>query len=454
MNLILYFLILCNLLIPVFFVLRSCFSKRGLKIDHNLLFSLAFVFYCVLPFILGVLEYKKNDPAMNWWHECFNRLSVDNLFFVYMLSCLLFYLSFVAGSLLSRRISINQSSKKMVFNRDILEVFFIIGLIFTGILAYEIRDHFFSGYLKGAYIGTLKGQFTAGGIFILTIALIYSTKKQEEYCRLPRFSRVVFNRYFVVYFVISILLLSLGGRMFFLSSVLMLFVYRTVYFKRVRLTSFLLFICIAVILAPFLAELRTGRISGLSQLMNIHYIKYLTHILFTDTLFISAGIFDFLSQNTLQIINFPELLLSQFIKIIPSCLFPTKTLFVLQPADSNFYVYSPFGAMHVFIPILTNFGLIGLVAFPFLLSVILELLKKKKTYLCKVMYIMISGWIAISLFRDFDSAIVKLIIEFSIIIPIIIALVMHIVSIAARSSPNIQTTVALPFSGENLNAIH
>ncbi|GER94634.1 hypothetical protein A45J_2398 [hot springs metagenome] len=47
---------------------------------------------------------------------------------------------------------------------------------------------------------------------------------------------------------------------------------------------------------------------------------------------------------------------------------------------------------------------------------------------------MISGWMAISLFRDFEITLVKLILEFSIIVPILIALSSHILSSARRLS--------------------
>jgi hypothetical protein len=425
------FLIFCNLIIPAIFVSRNCLSKNGVEVDHNLLFSVGFIFYCVTPVILGLIGFERNARIFSPWYEIFNQLSNFDLV-LYLLICLLFYVAFVFGDLIGKSIVLKRSLERVPFDERLLHVFWFMGIVLAGIYSYKLWDVFFTGYSKGGWhFG--KGTFTAISVYLLVLALIYSVKKQERLGASSGFFRSIINKYFALYLVVSILLMSLGGRMWFVSTVLMLIVYRTVYFKRIKYITFASIIIFFAILAPMFAHIRTGKEIGVDDLTNIAYVKNMGNIFFSDSMFISAGLFDFIKNNTMPIVSFPKYLISRFLNIIPSFLWPLKAGFILHPAHDGYSFFSVYGALHPFIATITNFGAIGGIIVPFSLSACLGFLKKDKRYLSKVMYILITGWIALIFFRDFNNAIIKLIIEFSIVIPIFIGFILHIVPIAARA---------------------
>ena len=425
------FLIFCNLIIPAMFVARRCLSKGRLEIDHNLLFSIGFIFYCVSPVIFGLIEFERDSRLFGIWYEFFGKLSDSDLV-LYMFGCLGFYASFVFGGTFGKRIVIRHSLEELRTDQRVLDVFWLMGTVLAGICIYMLSDIFFTGYTTGGTPAG-KGTFTAVNVYLLSLALIYSVKRQERLGGSARFFRVIINRYFVTYFIVCILLLSLGGRMWFVSTVLILMVYRTVYFHPIRLVWFLLFIGGVVVLTPLFAHIRTGQEISLEDLLNVVYMKGMFRLLLTETMFLNAGMLDFVKSNEMPLVAFPKYLVSELVKIIPSFIFPGKGALIIRHTQDGYSYFGGYGAIHPFIPIIINFGIIGLAVVPFSLSALLGFLKKGKSYLARVMYVMITGWIAIVFFRDFNNTIVKLIFELSIMIPIMIAFMLHIVPTAVEA---------------------
>jgi len=118
------------------------------------------------------------------------------------------------------------------------------------------------------------------------------------------------------------------------------------------------------------------------------------------------------------LIEFPDVLISKFIGIIPSIIFPGKFALMISPADVGKTVIRYQATTHNYVELLINFGLIGTIFIFFVLGVTLNWLKSKKHYVA--IYVAVSAQIPFFFFRSFYDATVKYIFEFSILLPIVI----------------------------------
>jgi hypothetical protein len=84
-----------------------------------------------------------------------------------------------------------------------------------------------------------------------------------------------------------------------------------------------------------------------------------------------------------------------------------------------------------------NFGVLGSLVAVFVFGMFLSFLKARgNSVLWKTMYLMISGWLTFSFWRDgFATSIVKLITEFSILIPALIVISLHFLTVAYAPIP-------------------
>lgn len=432
MRIFVYILILCNLLIPATYVVRNNFLKhKGIEIDHVLLFTFGFIFYWIFPIITGVLKFfTGNQYTLTEWHMAFDQIADYNLV-IYMLCCLLFYISFISGGFAGQKIFNEQTGDHRTdfISLQLLNVLLILGIIAAALAGYTLRDHFFTGYTAAAYF-KWKGSFTSSIVFILTLSFIYSTQIQGKTGK-TGFWYTVFNHFVLVSFAGLVLITSMGGRTFLISGVAMLLVYRSVYFRPLRLRTFIFSIGAIAIFSLVMPLIRTGHFKLAAFFLNVPYISNAIYIFLSDPILTSWAVIHALKENMLPLLKFPVYLLSDLINIAPTFIFPGKERFILRPPPGM--IYSPCGALSSFWSLALNFGIIGTVPFLFLFSFCLSSVKGKRSPLYKSMYILISGWTAFSLFRDFEVTAVKLILEFAILLPIMIALLSAFLSKFTRN---------------------
>jgi len=423
------FLILCNILVPAVFVVRGCLSKRGIEVNHILLFSLGFVYYWILPIVVGFTGLYQASEDMGLWYSIFDDIP-NSILVSYLAVCLGSYLSFGFGSVLGERIFAKETTKYKIlfFDRRLLNLYLFLGMLVSGIFVVALRDKLFKGYTVYE-ADDLRGSFGAVGVFMLSLMFVYNAKLEERYHALLGFAKVLLNRFFIAYFIVAVLVFSTGGRLFFLSSILMLLVYRSVYFQRMRLRTFLFFLIIAGALSGFVGLVRRG-----DRIVDVVNAYDLVFNIFSEPLYTAFSLIAFLRDHSLEAIHFPKFLLSGFINLVPSVVLPLKAEMIASPEAYGYTVFAPGGALSSFFSFMINFGVIGTQVFLFLFSFFLSFLKtRSKMPLFKVMYIMISGWLAFSLFREsFQQSIVKEIFEFSILTPAVVVLSLHFLSVAFR----------------------
>jgi hypothetical protein len=135
-----------------------------------------------------------------------------------------------------------------------------------------------------------------------------------------------------------------------------------------------------------------------------------------------------------ELVNVPKFLVSDFVNLIPTVLLPGKAALLMDPNDYGYSVYTPLGALHSFFSFTINFGVIGTLPVMFGLGFGLRWLQiNGHLVLLRVLYVMLSSWLAFTFFRDpFTTSIVKNMFEFSILVPTLVIVAMHVITLAAR----------------------
>src|SRR2546423_10442255 len=175
---IIWLLLVLNVAIPVRLVWRRCISHAGIEFNHLLLFSLGFLVYWIVPILVGVTRSYNSEPVMGLWYQIFDQIPQEKLV-QYLVICPCLYLSFYFGSALGDR-KTRTPYCSIVFDRRMLNGFLIIGIIAAGIFAFILRGELFRGYTSIVEEFGLRGTFTACSLFLLALAVLYSTKSEER----------------------------------------------------------------------------------------------------------------------------------------------------------------------------------------------------------------------------------------------------------------------------------
>lgn len=417
-----------NLVLPLYFVFFHDKRSGMIEINHITLFSLGFVLYWISPLAVGAIGLFQYSPGMPTWYEIFSGIS-ESRWILYLIISLCCYLSFVAGAALPRKMLVRSLADMRIFsfNRRLLGAFFIPAVLIA--LAYMIlvKDELFRGYQGSIYeeFGW-RGSFTASSLLLLVFVFLYIVKLEHHSGSPVPFIKMVRNRYFLVYFIFALLILSMGGRLYFVSSLLMFLVYRTVYVQRIARRYFLILLVALALGAGMSGQYRVGM--GMTM-------GHIANNIFSEFLFAGFSLIHFLRDGFLDLINYPTYLISDFINLVPSFLFPDKLDVLVRSEARGYVIFSPGGALNSFFSFMVNFGIIGTFFVLFCFGIFLNFLKQNGHALpMKVSYIMLCGWVAFSFFRDpFSITIVKLMVEFSIIVPLFLIFCMHLFSPSMRT---------------------
>ena len=124
-----------------------------------------------------------------------------------------------------------------------------------------------------------------------------------------------------------------------------------------------------------------------------------------------------------SLFEFPDVLISKLIGIIPSVIFPGKFELMVSPEQMGKIVIPFQATTHNYVELMINFGLIGTIFFFFFLGIGFNWLKSKKHY--TPIYIATCANIPFFFFRSFYDATVKHIFEFSVLLPLLILFISY-----------------------------
>jgi hypothetical protein len=420
-------LLLCNVLTVMFCVWRLAVRQRMMRIDHVVLFSAGFVGYWLLPIAVGSIGYLRDTPEMAPWFRMYDEVPTGKIA-VYLALCLLTYLAFVLGDVACAKVASRPIRQRYLweFSPNLLNLFFIPALAIATAFAVSLRGELFVGYQGSIYEDFgWRGSFTAATLALLGLAVIYVVKREQREGTAPSVRSVIGNRYTMAYLVFGALLVSMGARLYFATSLLMYLVYRSVFYRRIAVSRVLALTVVMAVLVGVVGVIRLGGSTSATRLV----IN-----LFSEFLYTSFSLINFLQTGVFELVNVPKFLVSDFVNLIPTVLLPGKAALLMDPNDYGYSVYTPLGALHSFFSFTINFGVIGTLPVMFGLGFGLRWLQiNGHLVLLRVLYVMLSSWLAFTFFRDpFTTSIVKNMFEFSILVPTLVIVAMHVITLAAR----------------------
>ena len=412
-------LLIINLFLPFIILARRILSAGGLQFDHIFLFTCGFYFYWISPIIIATIDmFGVNDllEFKNWLNYYF-EVSQDKLS-IYLICTLILYIAFLTGDVISNKLHKTNIEIIFIINNKFLYIFLIIFTLLSLFHIYPLLDKLFTGY-KIFPIYAATGPFTANLIALLSIALLYVVKLDHAKLSIYNFIRAIINPAFTIFFTMCILLTSLGTRSLLIASILIYASLYSCYNKTLGIiSSFILFISV-LLMSQFILLFR---IDAKIWDVNNYSIGSIVKYLISDPLIISYSLWDYLIKYEIPYINYPFSLLSHLIGLIPSFIFPSKSDYYIDYVSLGYKLFTAQGTTSTFVSLLVNFGLIGAIVCLFCISYFMSWLRKQNTQPYITMYVMTCGWLGISFFRIFETTMIKYILQFSLLIPLIIVI--------------------------------
>jgi hypothetical protein len=414
-------LLILNVLVPVAATYRCCVSRAGIEVNHVMTFSMAFVAYWVCPLPLLRSELLAGRPEFMSLRTLAGTVTPAS-FDIYMLVTLSCYLSFWAGASLGmRRAGRGRRYRPALFRYETLRWFVLPAALAAAATAYSAKERLFRGYQVDVIGVNDMGPFASCTLALLGIAFVATFKRLEirlanrERMGEPTFLSCIGNGYFLVYLAFGCVLVSTGARLYIVSTLIMVAAFYSVYIARLSMRRIALFALIVAVTVSTIGEMRLG--SGIA--VDSLFVNMLSEPLYTSF----SHIF-FVSSYSVEILRAPILLLGDFINLVPSALLPAKADLLFTPDKFGFVVYSPFGALSSYFSFMVNFGAAGACAALFCFSYWLSCLRTRgRSLVSHVSYVMVTGFVATTFFRDpFSVSIVKAIVQFSLFFPFLIVL--------------------------------
>src|SRR5580692_4501312 len=396
-----WLLLISAFLLPAIYACTRSLDGGRIRIDHVTLFSLGFIFYWVTPIAAGFLVDANDMPTT------FAMLFDTRWVGPYLGAIIAIYVAFIAGDQFGIWAFRRQPLRHRRLSPQIL-AFFSAGAFLIFLM--EIMVHRVE--LFAPYTTDMDGQISRGNVtaWVVLLGSVVFLRISSH----PRFTVLI-----LPFAVGALFLMLIGSRLYVASFVLMFAAFRSLYIipfskKQVALAGLLM-----VALFGTVGALRVN-----SSIMDAGFNVLL------EPLLTSVSLVYFLRYDHLAWLAAPKYLISDFCNLLPSAIFPGKAALIRAPD-----VFSPLGALHSFVSFNFNFGLIGTAVFMFLLPASLRWIKARdKSPLYRTMYVMLSGWLAFTFFRDgFSISIVKDMVQHSILLPTAIVAFVKLIEIATRN---------------------
>jgi hypothetical protein len=408
-------LMISNIAVPIMCIIGFCHNDKGFIIDHVFILSAGFIFYWILPvciyyfgFFISPFSLSQSAISASYGVTYINLTRILQLQYLIITSGI--YTSFIIGHILSVRMRIIYFRINH-FSLKPLKYLAFVYLAFLILLTVGHYGYLFKGYTKEVF--TLKGNIITLNILILTVLMMYFTLLDKS----SKFRNIFHNYIFYLYLICTILLASLGNRTWIICGILSFFIIYTNYYKRIPIKWAGLGLALLVVVVATSAQYRTGNFTSIPT---DRIISLALH----DTFVIHLGLKDYLSNNDINLFNFPIVLVSKLYKIIPTLIMPNKAEMYYTYSDIGVNFFSVQAAWHSFGTLMTHFGAVGSMLLSFILPFIMNYLKNS-IYL-KASFIVITAHFAAPFFRDFDDFIIKIVLQICIIMPLIYLLICNI----------------------------
>lgn len=409
-------LLLLDILVPVLTVTIYLSKYKSVVFDHVTVFSFAFLYYWILPIFVGRIcdffeaENEGVFPPLQFWYSYFTQVDTNNIA-LYLGISLMFYLCFVCGGIYKRKDV--QPSPRLFFSHklgyNIISLTLLLILLW---LVISLKDFLFTGYLvAGEVKGYYQGMLSSLELGFFSLYMTYNIN--HNYSN-KGFFAVACNCYLIPYLVCSVLLLSMGGRLYVISTVVMILAYYTIHQKPLSYKNTFMYSLL------FMLALGTIGVFRLGGETDVFFQDVIGNVLL-ESMLTSISLLTFIDFNAFEIFGEPWIFCSYLVDVLPRVLFDDlRQEFFVDVASLGYYYESPLGALNSFVSFMICFGVFGSSIVLFFFGLFMTWLKKQSESICQIMYSMLVGCIMFTFFRDpFSVSIIKNIIQNSIIIPIL-----------------------------------
>jgi hypothetical protein len=433
-------LLVAVILVPLIAMPVHC-GYRRIEIDHFATLSLGFLFYWVFPIAVGMTGAMRG-PILKDWYEMFDEISDQNLA-TFLVVALGAYCAFLAGTYVGGRVRIRRSGqpREIKFNRSLLKIALTTVSLLVIFLAIALRHKFLGDYAITSFAIDATDLWSAAyqaACSLLVAVLLFDCATRNRVAPSPLLFRGRWpNRFFLIYFAAGLFDLSMGTRLYFVSGILMLCVYRSVFLQPFRPMGLLMVASFGLLLAGSIGVWR----------MRFHHTSISLGLsIGAESLFTGFSLLSLLSTYRIPLLRFPIELLSNLVALVPTFIWADKWKMFVTLEDLGYVILAPYGALNSFVEFMVNFGAVGTIVVWFGIGVAMMRLKiAARSPLTRVIYTMISGWFALSFFRDpFFISVVKSILEFSILVPLTLAGTLHLLSRNLVFTPTVRTPLPLP----------
>lgn len=411
-------------LLVIIFNIINIQRYNSFRIDALLCLSIGFVYYWIVPAlaVVGVLDLS--DPALTVVRNYISGVDATRMFY-YCLIGIFCYTMFFCGIVTLRNEGVNlgfryaslarnENTIKLVWQSFIFSAFILVILS-----AIPIRDQFFKGYstdlFKGYNDGVMlsaipRGRFTAATVIFLVTVFSYLARYTNT------IKSFILHPIFLAYLVSAIFALSLGGRLYFISSLFSVMVYLSL-FRNANITFKQAIVLGVIAIAAFTsygAVRAGGAFAPGAAITN----------LLQEPLLTSLSLYSFLSYDNSIMVGQLNLFFIDFFNLIPSSLLPDKLTLLADPRDYGFEYNMPLGGLHLYVSAVIKLGVLLMVAVSYLFGVYMTWLQNKsyESSTSSVIYSLLCGWLVFSFYRDpWFVSLVKNMFEFSIIVPLILS---------------------------------
>ena len=384
---------------------------RARQLTHVVLFSAGYLYYWVLPVLVGQIRLFDvgGGDGLGRWAALFQGVP-DARLAVYTASILVYYLFFLLGDSLAKKTA--PPTRQIVQRPSLTFIFLLYGFVFAvaSFYIYHLRSLVGANYNDIGEGILSMGTLVAISLVLLALALLKTAENEKG-----TFLATISNKWIIGYFVIAFLQLTMGGRLYFVSFLLLLAAYRSVFFKKYSARQLLIFFLGADVLsgAAGLLRLRSGFNAG-AVVLNLA----------AEPVFTSFSLVSFLSYNHIPWLEFPRFLAGDFLNLVPSAILSNKMDLFPDPIQAGFFFVSPLGAMSSWVSFIINFGLAGTAIVMAFMGFGLRrlLMKAANSPISKTQYLICSAFLTFSFFRDpFSVSLVKNFFEFGLVMPFVCA---------------------------------
>ena len=404
------FLLAIAVLVPCWYGYCRSVSHGLVEINHVTTFTFGFLFYWITPLAVRILAPHIDFPMARLWSGFFR----EPLITPYALCCIALYLCFIAGDCLgAMRFRPAPARVVTTVPQVVLTLVTVFGCVLMVYSAYVMRANLFRRDITPTLAtGVARGAVTACVVLMGTSALMFTLAHPAVPWR-----KLLLSRYYLPVILGSGMMLLFGSRLYVASLLVMFVIYQTNFRAPFKLRTVIAGALLFALLFGMVGTWREGS-SATGAFFNV----------FLEPMEGSLSLVHHLRYKGIAWINEPKQLISDFANLVPTVLMPDK-LKILKKPDA----YRPLGGLHSFVSFNLNFGLLGTAVFWFLWPVLFRFFRSHVTQtLFATMYVMCSGWLTFTFFRDaFSISLVKAIFEQSIVIPILIVGFARLLSAAA-----------------------